>query len=136
MRNGWQIVIKLWALPLTAKQRNCYEYGTNRFFCDKSKNYWRLTRKSRCLNRLFHPEKRLNSLKSAIAQEVNCLFYGRPVPHDKGVGGMDDQMVSHTGEFSVFDRDLAIVRTGNQPAVDPVNGSVAGDDADWKISRA
>src|ERR1039458_1030271 len=75
-------------------------------------------------------------VKSACAQKLNRLPDGFAILHDERMGRVDDNVVAHAREPGPFHRNLSVVAVGNEHAVDPVDGTVAGGDADGKSCRA
>lgn len=54
----------------------------------------------------------------------------RPVAHQKRMGARQHQVAGHAGHPRPLDGDLAIVRSGDEQTVDPIDGMAAGDHAD------
>jgi hypothetical protein len=74
-------------------------------------------------------------VKCTGAQELNCLTDGLAVLHDKRMRRVNHDMVAHARQFGPFNGNLSIIATGNQQAVDPVDGTIAGNDAHRIIYR-
>lgn len=75
-------------------------------------------------------------MEVSLAQERQGLTNRGPVAHQERVRARDDEVIGQTGDAGAGDRDLAVVGTGNEQAVDPIDGTVAGDNADGTAYRA
>jgi hypothetical protein len=56
--------------------------------------------------------------------------------HQIRVRSVDHDVIGHAFDFGAGDRDFAVILSGNHQAVDPVDGSIAGDDSDFEIDGA
>jgi len=58
------------------------------------------------------------------------------IAHHQGMGHGQDQMFLHAFDPRSFHGDLAVVGTGDHQAVDPVDGTVSGNDAEFEVDGA